>query len=121
MTAPGNYTITKFSLHNYGTERHGSWMIPDGNGYKEILSPYKEELAAKGRAFRRYLAKKKTDEALKKAEAEAKISVEMGYKTKDIEQALVNRYGLTKEVVYGIVAAYNTPPTEDTNNGTTQG
>jgi hypothetical protein len=135
MTERRDYTITKFSLHKdgylhcritfegtayYCTEQHGSWMIPDGNGYKEILSPYKEEMAAKGRAFRKYIAKKKAEEALKKAQQEARISLDMGYEVPDIERALMGRYGLTKEVVCDMLHAATQLTTEDTNDGTTQ-
>jgi hypothetical protein len=129
-----NYTITKFSMHKdgylhcritfegtayYCTEKAGSWMIPDGAGYKEVLSPYREELAAKGRQFRKYLAKKKLDEKLQKAATEARASIAMGYKQPDIEKALMNRFKLTKEEAHDIIVGQlNT--TKESDNGTTE-
>lgn len=136
-----NYTITKFGQHRdgylhcrivfegkayYATEQFGSWMIPsEVNGkkvMKDILSPYKEELAAKGRQFKKYLAKKALDERDKAASAEAKVSLEMGYGIPDVEKALMKRFELTKDQASDIVvASLNTSgQLEEKNNGTTE-
>jgi hypothetical protein len=144
------YTVTKFSMHRdgylhcritfegkpyYVHERSGSWMVDveepagvDGSSAatrtvtKELLSPYKEELAARGRQFRKALAKKKIEQRDRDALAEARVSLDMGYKTKDVEAALMSRFSLTKEEASVILQQAKSPqqPEEASNDeGTT--
>jgi hypothetical protein len=131
------YTITKFSLHPdgylhcritfegvpyYCTEKEGSWMIPDGANYKEILSPYKEELAAKGRAFRKVIAKREYQKHLDEAVGQARMSLGMGYKPKDVEATIATRFKFDKETVVNIMTMcsrmqQSANPTEDSSDG----
>lgn len=120
------YTITKFSRHPggylhcritfdgktyYAHERSGSWMVEveqDGQRMnKEILSPYKEELAARGRQFRKVLAKRAKEARDAEARKEASVALKTGYKAGEVVKALMERFTMTNEEACCIVQQIN--------------
>lgn len=129
------YTITKFSRHRdghlhcritfdgetyYAHERFGSWMVDverDGKTImKEVLSPYKEELAARGRQFRKALAKRAAEERAAAARSEATVALKTGYKKSAVVKALEERFSMTNEEACGIIQQVNTQ-TEANSDG----
>jgi hypothetical protein len=134
-----SFRITKFSMHPdgylharlstegvtyYVHDRFGSWMAPgsvDGKiVLKDVLSPYRNALADKARAFRKAASRREAA-----MEGEAMAALAMGYPPQDVATALIERYKLVGDQADGIVAKVqsaqpavvpsNTPNKQNTN------
>lgn len=127
------WTVTKFSMHKdgylhcrltfegvpyYCTEKAGSWMIPEqGGGYKEILSPYRDELAKKGREFRKAIAKREYRKRFDAAVTEVRASLAFGYKKSEVEAAVGARFKMDKDQMCSIMLQSQQTQLEDKSDG----
>jgi hypothetical protein len=127
-TQTSRYRITKFGLHPdghlhariviegrplYVDERYGSWQAPgkDVKGRevrKEVLSPYRDDLAARGRSFRK--AKKQRDSEKRHLDAlkSVKSALDLGYPSDQLIDALTDK-GFTALEIKDLIAEAKGP------------
>lgn len=125
----GGYFHGEVSLNGdkfYVSCEWGSWMLPTtpgAHGGREILSPFRDELAGLARDFearerRHYLLKREADMATAvDAKSAIKLLVIVGYDDDEIADAVSTKFNVPRAKVCGMVQQHKqdnpTPPSQE--------